>query len=202
MNEHKTHKAAAWRSRIVGSALAAGLLVGGGVAAVAFTSSAASADDRSGSSYQQLEAKVQRLDDIEEIHQLKSRYFRFVDEKKTDQLATLFTPDAKIVTDGTAFKSPQDFAKVIHDAVGAAPTAHSGYMPEITITGSHTAKGIWSMQDILNIPAGTKGVEGHHGYGQYRETYTKVHGKWLISSVNLTRFWMEPLPSWTPPTAK
>ncbi|SFT22505.1 hypothetical protein [Streptomyces sp. ok210] len=55
------------------------------------------------------------------------------------------------------------------------------------------------MQDILNIPAGTKGVEGHHGYGQYRETYEKVDGKWLISSVDLTRFWMEPLPAWTPP---
>ncbi|MFF2102294.1 nuclear transport factor 2 family protein [Streptomyces sp. NPDC058202] len=198
---NKSHKAA-WRSRIVGSALAAGLLVGGGVASIAFTSSAASADDRSGSSYRDLEAKVQRLNDIEDIHQLKSRYFRFVDEKKSDQLATLFTPDAKIVTDGTAFKSPKDFAKVIHDAIGAAPTAHSGYMPEITITGPHTATGIWSMQDVLNIPAGTKGVEGHHGYGQYRETYKKVHGQWLISSVNLSRFWMESLPAWTPPTAK
>lgn len=108
-------------------------------------------------------------------------------------------PHAKIVTDGTAFKSPRDFAKVIHDIIGAAPTAHSGYMPEITIAGPHTATGIWSMQDVMNIPAGTKGIEGHHGYGQYRETYEKVHGTWLISSVKLTRFWMEPLPAWTPP---
>ncbi|MEU3244674.1 MULTISPECIES: nuclear transport factor 2 family protein [unclassified Streptomyces] len=199
MNEQRTRTSAVWRSRITGSALAAGLLIGGGAATVAFTSSSASATDQSRTSYPQLEAKVQRLDDIEDIRQLKSRYFRFVDEKNTDQLASLFTPHAKIVTDGTAFKSPRDFAKVIHDIIGAAPTAHSGYMPEITIAGPHTATGIWSMQDVMNIPAGTKGIEGHHGYGQYRETYEKVHGTWLISSVKLTRFWMEPLPAWTPP---
>ncbi|RKN27233.1 hypothetical protein, partial [Micromonospora musae] len=40
--------------------------------------------------------------------------------------------------------------------------------------------------------------EGHHGYGQYRETYKKVDGQWLIDSVLLTRFWMDPLESWTP----
>ncbi|GGK30717.1 hypothetical protein GCM10011583_73180 [Streptomyces camponoticapitis] len=205
MNEQNARKGPAWRLRIVGSALAAGLLVGGGAAAVAFSSTSASADAQprtsyqSNSSYRELEAKVQRLNDIEDIHQLKARYFRFVDEKKTGQLASLFTRDAKIVTDGTAFASPQEFAQVIHDVIGAAPTAHSGYMPEIAITGPHTATGIWSMQDILNIPADTKGVEGHHGYGQYRETYEKVNGKWLISSVNLTRFWMESLPAWSPP---
>ncbi len=70
---------------------------------------------------------------------------------------------------------------------------------EITITGPRTTTGIWSVQDILDVAVGTEVVEGHHGYGQYRETYEKVGGTWLISSVDLTRFWMEPLPGWTRP---
>ncbi|MBI0293348.1 nuclear transport factor 2 family protein [Streptomyces sp. PRKS01-29] len=44
------------------------------------------------------------------IKQLKARYFRFVDEKKHDDLVALFTPDAKLVTDGIVCKSPQEFA--------------------------------------------------------------------------------------------
>ncbi|MEU1542011.1 nuclear transport factor 2 family protein [Actinacidiphila glaucinigra] len=199
-------KATALRSRITGAAAAAALLVAGGAGAVALTSPSASAHDQQVSAHEQnvsskaLAARVQRLEDIEDIHQLKARYFRFVDEKKHDQLAALFTPHAKLVTDGITWKSPQEFAHTIRDLTGAAPSAHSGAMPEIKITGPNTASGIWSMEDILTFPAGKKDApEGHNGYGQYRETYRKVHGKWLIDSVLLTRFYMEPLAPWTPP---
>ncbi|MER7811928.1 nuclear transport factor 2 family protein [Streptomyces sp900116325] len=202
MNKQETRKAFAWRSRIAGTAAAAALLVGGGAGAVAFTSPSASAHDQTASaSSQSLAARVQRLEDIEDIHQLKARYFRFVDEKKHDQLVKIFTPNAKIVTDGQEFKSPKEFADIIRDAIGAAPTAHSGAMPEIKITGPDTATGIWSMEDMLSFPAGPNAPQGHHGYGQYHETYKKVHGKWLIDSVVLTRFRMEPLANWTPPTS-
>ncbi|MEU6603028.1 nuclear transport factor 2 family protein [Streptomyces flaveolus] len=206
MHGQEARKAATLRSRITGAAAAAALLVAGGAGAVALTSPSASAHDQSVSAHEQsasskaLAARVQRLEDIEDIHQLKARYFRFVDEKKHDQLAALFTPHAKLVTDGITWKSPQEFAHTIRDLTGAAPSAHSGAMPEIKITGPNTASGIWSMEDILTFPAGKKDApEGHHGYGQYRETYRKVHGKWLIDSVLLTRFYMEPLAPWTPP---
>lgn len=206
MHEQKAKKTSTLRSRITGTAAAAALLVAGGAGAVALTSPSASAHGQSVTAHEQsastkaLAARVQRLEDIEEIHQLKARYFRFVDEKKHDQLVKLFTPHAKLVTDGITWKSPQEFAYTIRDLTGAAPSAHSGAMPEIKITGPNTASGIWSMEDILTFPAGKKGApEGHNGYGQYRETYRKVHGKWLIDSVLLTRFYMEPLAPWTPP---
>ncbi|MDX3053957.1 nuclear transport factor 2 family protein [Streptomyces sp. NE06-03E] len=195
-------KSSSWRSRIVGTATAAALLVAGGAGAIALTAPSASAHDKvTSASARSLTDRVQRLEDIEEIHQLKARYFRFVDEKKHDELIGVFTPKAKITTDGTTFKSPTVFADTIRDLIGAAPTAHSGAMPEIKITGPDTATGIWSMEDMLSFPAGPNAPEGHHGYGQYRETYKKVHGKWLIDSVVLTRFRMEPLGNWTPPKA-
>ncbi|WP_170208713.1 nuclear transport factor 2 family protein [Micromonospora pisi] len=89
------------------------------------------------------------MEDIEEIHQLKARYFRLVDEKKHDELAAIFTPNAKLTTDGITWKSPKEFAYTIRDLTGAAPSAHSGAMPEITIMGPNTATGIWSMEDSV-----------------------------------------------------
>ncbi|MEO3931004.1 nuclear transport factor 2 family protein [Micromonosporaceae bacterium B7E4] len=137
--------------------------------------------------------RLDALESIESIKKLKARYFRFVDEKKHDELAALFTPDAKLVTDGITWKSPKEFAYTIRDLTGAAPSAHHGHMPEIEITGPNTASGIWAMEDLLTFPAGPNAPEGHRGYGQYRETYKKVNGEWLIDSVLLTRFRMDPL---------
>ncbi|MFC3499606.1 nuclear transport factor 2 family protein [Micromonospora krabiensis] len=202
MDKQETRKATTMRARVTGAAAAAALLIGGGVGAASLLSAPANAHGHGqtvSASSKSLGERVQRLEDIEEIHQLKARYFRFVDEKKHDELAALFTRDAKLETDGITWKSPQEFAHTIRDLTGAAPSAHSGAMPEITITGPNTASGIWSMEDILTFPAGPNAPEGHNGYGQYRETYKKVNGKWLIDSVVLTRFWMDPLPAWTPP---
>ncbi|WP_106814532.1 nuclear transport factor 2 family protein [Microbacterium timonense] len=144
-----------------------------------------------------LTRRLEALEAIEEIKALKARYFRFVDEKKHDDLAALFTPDSTLVTDGITWESPQHFAYTIRDLTGAAPSVHHGHMPEIEITGPDTASGIWAMEDLLTFPAGPDAPEGHNGYGQYRETYRKVDGRWLIDTLELTRFRMDPLDNWT-----
>ncbi|GHF22064.1 nuclear transport factor 2 family protein [Streptomyces werraensis] len=148
----------------------------------------------------EIRRRLSDLEAIESIKQLKARYFRFVDEKKHDDLVALFTPDAKLVTDGIVWKSPQEFAYTIRDLTGEAPSVHHGHMPEIEMTGPDTASGIWAMEDLLTFPAGKDAPEGHNGYGQYRETYRKVDGRWLIDSVELTRFRMDPLDNWDPGT--
>ncbi|MEU9553461.1 nuclear transport factor 2 family protein [Streptomyces werraensis] len=152
------------------------------------------------SDFDEIRRRLSDLEAIESIKQLKARYFRFVDEKKHDDLVALFTPDAKLVTDGIVWKSPQEFAYTIRDLTGEAPSVHHGHMPEIEMTGPDTASGIWAMEDLLTFPAGKDAPEGHNGYGQYRETYRKVDGRWLIDSVELTRFRMDPLDNWDPGT--
>lgn len=142
--------------------------------------------------------RLDELESVESIKKLKARYFRFIDEKKHAELAALFTPDATVVTDGITWASPKEFADTIRDLTGAAPSVHHGYMPEIEITGPDTASGTWSMDDLLTFPAGPQAPEGHHGYGQYRETYRRIDGQWLIDSVLLTRFRMDPLENWIP----
>ncbi|MEU6603027.1 nuclear transport factor 2 family protein [Streptomyces flaveolus] len=143
-----------------------------------------------------LEEIIRELDAIESIKKLKARYFRFVDEKKHDELAALFTPDARLTTDGITWKSPTEFANTIRDLTGSAPSVHHGHMPEIDITGPDTATGIWAMEDLLTFPAGEGAPEGHHGYGQYHETYRKVQGQWLIDTLLLTRLRMDALDNW------
>ena len=144
-----------------------------------------------------LARRLETLEAIEAIRGLKARYFRFVDEKKHDDLAALFTPDSRLVTDGIAWESPEQFAHTIRDLTGAAPSVHHGHMPEIEITGPDSATGIWAMEDLLTFPVGEDAPEGHSGYGQYRETYRKIDGEWLIDSLVLTRFRMDPLANWS-----
>jgi hypothetical protein len=139
--------------------------------------------------------RVETLEAIEQIKKLKARYFRFVDEKRHDEFAALFTPDAVLITDGIEWSSPHEMASTIRNLTGAAPSVHHGHMPEIDVAGD-SASGIWAMQDLLTFPAADDAPEGHIGYGQYRETYRRVAGEWLIASLVLTRFRMDPLANW------
>ncbi|CAM4514368.1 hypothetical protein FHS16_006008 [Paenibacillus endophyticus] len=150
----------------------------------------------------ELEAKYQRLEDLELIKQLKARYFRFVDEKKWTEFGNLFTSDATIISQGVDYSKggAAAYGKMIGDLVDKAPTVHHGYMPEIEIIDKDNATGVWAMDDLLTFPDVNDAYPGHHGYGQYRESYKKVNGTWKISSTDLTRFRMDPLKNWDPNT--
>lgn len=145
----------------------------------------------------ELTRRLGALEAVEEIKTLKSKYFRFVDEKKHDEWAALFAPGAKLDIDGNTW-APQDMAVAMRDLIGAAPSVHHGHNPEIEILSEDTASGTWGMDDILPFPAGPDAPEGHHGYGIYRETYRRVDGKWLFDTVNLTRLRMDQLENWDP----
>ena len=147
--------------------------------------------------------EIERLTAIEEIKQLKARYFRSMDTKDWAGLEAVFSDTAELDMRGEAAdKSKAATALVvgapnimafIRNAVLELVTVHHGHMPEIEITSPTTAKGIWAMEDVLKWPEGAA-VKTLHGYGHYRETYRKVDGQWKFSSVHLTRLRIE----WTP----
>lgn len=129
------------------------------------------------------------MTDLEQILQLKARYFRLMDTKQWDELRTVFTEDVVIDTSddsGTVIEGVDDYLPFLISQIGEVTTVHHGHMPEITITGADVATGIWAMEDELWWP------EGHpiaylHGYGHYHETYTRLPDGWKISSMKLTR---------------
>jgi hypothetical protein len=129
---------------------------------------------------------VQRLLDIEDIKQLKARYFRTLDMKLWDELGEVFTEDA--VADysgpGPHLEGRAAILEFIRKMVGPLRTAHHGHMPEIEVAGD-SARGVWAMVDIVE----GKEVGGPvmRGYGHYHETYAKAGGRWRIKTLRLTR---------------
>ncbi len=135
---------------------------------------------------------LQRLVDIEEIHQLKARYFRLMDTKDWVAFGGLFTADAVMDTDGFVHQGPDAILEFLPKILEGVVTTHHGHMPEITITGPDTATGIWAMFDYLTFP-GDGPPKGLRGYGHYHEEYRRVDGTWRIQHLVLTRLRVDPL---------
>jgi hypothetical protein len=132
-------------------------------------------------------ADARTLVHIENIKQLKARYFRFVDSKQWDALRDVFTDDLQFYFESAvpATDSADSFVAFISERLATAVSVHHGHMPEITLTSWESATGIWAMYDYVQTDDG--GV-GYHGYGHYHESYVKVPDRgWLISSFDLRR---------------
>jgi ketosteroid isomerase-like protein len=138
------------------------------------------------------------LDDLtalEELKQLKSRYFRFLDTKDWAAWRECFTDDfvarvewsrTPLPSDGVApnlAETGDDFVRQVSELLAGTITVHHGHMPQLTLTGPDSATGVWAMEDIVEHP----GVRLARGYGHYHETYRKVAGRWRIATLHLTR---------------
>ena len=136
------------------------------------------------------------MDDLEELKQLKARYFRFLDTKQWEAWGEVFAPDVRMeVPEGGV---ELDGRRAVVDGVSAAlagtTTVHHGHMPEITIIGPETATGTWAMSDYVEWPPGDDGTRvGLRGYGHYHEEYVKLDGRWHIAKTRLERLRIDPL---------
>lgn len=146
-----------------------------------------------------MDADTARLVDIEEIKQLKARYFRGLDLKDWAMWADVFTPDAHIEADGYPFDGPEAIIAAMKVFLDGVRTVHHGFMPEITITGQDEATGIWAMRDYLLYPGDGPPV-GFVGYGHYHENYARLDGRWRIRRLVLTRLGIDPLEGGLPST--
>jgi hypothetical protein len=149
---------------------------------------------------------IEEVRAIEQIKQLKARYFRCMDKKDWDGLLSVFVADALI--DAAASATPVDARGNLIDPPGPDPqwyftsakqfvdsmrvhmkdliTVHHGHMPEIALTSPTTASGIWAMEDTLLWPVGAP-LRSLHGYGHYLETYERRPEGWRIKTLKLTR---------------
>ena len=136
---------------------------------------------------------------IEEIKQLKARYFRFLDEKRWDDFALVFAEDAEIdVTDDVGgeeghVRGRQAIADFIRQAVDAAQTVHHGHMPEIEILAADRASGVWAMFDYVEFPPAGETRQGLKGYGHYHELYVLREERWQIARMRLARLRIDSL---------
>jgi SnoaL-like domain len=142
------------------------------------------------------DAALQRLLDIEEIKQLKARYFRCMDTKDWEGFRAVFARDARMIVPegGVDLTGDQTIADTISGFLQSAVTTHHGHMPEIEITGTNTAKGVWAMFDYIEFP-GADGLPGGglKGYGHYHEEYVREDGHWKIARLELSRLRANPV---------
>jgi ketosteroid isomerase-like protein len=137
------------------------------------------------------EITVQMLWDIEQIKQLKARYFRFLDAKDWDAFAGLFTDDCvHLLPEESPIPSlvNDDYLASLPQQLGNGVTTHHGHMPEITLLSATEAAGIWSMFDYVQVETDAGMRIDIQGYGHYHETYRKGDdGQWRIASKRNTR---------------
>lgn len=149
---------------------------------------------------------LRRLIATEDIKQLKARYFRCMDTKDWDGLATVFTPDAVFdLRDVASLRHPvtgqwspppggeeavfvgrDNVLAMIRASVERLITVHHGHMPEIDITGETSARGVWAMEDVIHSASGEPAFH-MHGRGHYHETYERLAAGWAIKTTRITR---------------
>ncbi len=134
---------------------------------------------------------LERLQAIEDIKALKARYFRFMDTKQWDALVDVFTPDMQVISpSGQVWMTGGPaFAASLKNSLEHSISVHQGFMAEIEIIDADNAKGIWSMQDVIEWKdrhprEGWKSIVGR---GHYHDTYRRTDGIWRIATLSLTR---------------
>jgi ketosteroid isomerase-like protein len=138
-------------------------------------------------------ATVRTLVAVEEIRQLKARYFRLMDTKQWDDWAELFTEDCVAWVEDqpdVTYTSRDQFVSSTSSILADAVTTHHGHMPEITLDPAgdgERAQGIWAMEDYVQIPT-PDGDITLRGYGHYHERYRRgSDGRWRIAWLRLER---------------
>lgn len=139
---------------------------------------------------------------IEQIRQLKSRYFRALDNKDWDLFQDVFTREVAITNKRAGLErrlQREDQVLYIRQLIGAGRSIHHGYSPEIELIDETTAAGIWAMDDVIIYPP-SENPQGFRGWGYYHDTYRVEDGAWRIAATDLQRIRFEPLPGGLPPT--
>ncbi len=121
---------------------------------------------------------------IEQIEQLKARYFRLMDTKQWDAMRAVFAKDAKLVDEesDSKWRGRDAIVDGIALVLAKARTVHHGHMPEIVLTGPNEARGVWAMNDWVDTPAFTL-----DGWGHYHERYVFEDGAWRIADERISR---------------
>jgi hypothetical protein len=146
-------------------------------------------------------APLDRLIAIDDIRQLKARYFRFMDVRDWGALGQVFCRDALFdcregfVTTALDGKVSGFAAPVTHgrdailawiaDAFADQTSCHHGHAHEVTILGKDEATGIVAMEDYIFGP--DRATLRYHGAGHYHERYRMEDGEWRIAETRLTR---------------
>ena len=131
---------------------------------------------------------------LEEIRQLKYRYLRYVDQKRWDEMADVFTAGATVDYGTRALGEPLKLAGrdeiIAFFRANLGPeiiTVHAAGQPEITVEGD-TATGSWRFEDTV---IATEYRIVITGAAFYQDQYERDadDGRWRIAHTGYVRLY-------------
>ena len=140
---------------------------------------------------------VEKLLAIEEIKQVKSKYFWGLDHKDWEfWRREVWAPDARLEVPeaGQDVVGIDNIIAWVSESVGDQVSVHHGHMPVIEIASADSATGVWAMEDRLYRTKARPLADGStflHGFGHYHERYVRLQAGWRIASTRLTRLRIE-----------
>ena len=139
------------------------------------------------SSQLSLEARIQALEDIEAIKQLKARWWFACDQRDIPGMRTCYDENDFVIDFGFIgrFTDMDTFIEVFR-SLACHPThidMHHGMAPEIHMTGRDTATGRWRMRFQL-LETEQQHIQLMSGY--YEDRYARVNGEWKMRESRYT----------------
>ena len=138
-----------------------------------------------------LEARLQRLEDIEAIRQLKARYCQACDDDHNgDAVAACFVADG--LWEGANIDVHARGREAIHAYIHGVRTsgrvnnpAHMVMNPVITLDGDR-ATGHWRFQMMYADRSDPAATHFHRIIGIYEDEYVRTETGWLMSHLRVT----------------
>ena len=137
-------------------------------------------------SIEDLEKRLQALEDAEEIKRLHQRYINLMDNLEYEDVLDLFTEDASVEVRNLGIKKGRKELREIYIDVLAKNRGserfdgHMAVQPDISVEGD-TAKGTWLIYMLFSKP------EIQWVQGRNECEYRKINGEWKISKLKFTR---------------
>jgi hypothetical protein len=139
---------------------------------------------------------ARQLLDIEEIKNLKARYFRLLDAKRWTEWTDVFTDDLEFTyadpsvmnvppaavrtSDGGAMVGRDQLVAFVSASMEKVTTIHHGHMPEITLVDRNRAIGRWGLTNYCEYTSAEGSLQWLRGYGHYDEEYVRTEHGWRI----------------------
>ena len=130
-----------------------------------------------------------RLEEIEDIKQLKYRYVRAIDTANEAELRDIFTEDAKVHYIGATYDFKQtgrdQIVESLMDAFhNQALAQHMLHHPVIRFQSETEATGQWTLQDVFyNLDIGIR----TSGTAEYMDKYVRTDAGWKIAEAKYQR---------------
>jgi hypothetical protein len=144
-----------------------------------------------------LEARIQRLEDIESIRTLKGRYHTYVNDTDFDRVGSLFAVDASL---NLGYLMPDEAAIIGRAEIQAAFSGMKSNTSQsqlkqflhshiVEVTGPHSASGTGMLYACYGVHADAYVVAG-----KYSEEYVRVdRSEWLFQTMDLALYFTVPL---------